>query len=91
MVVLWLWIAFNRSMAGAALVICAVLMFGLAAGRVLNYVLDGMPHWLLVIYATLGVIPEGDGDRTLPGSPFNKGGLRSIMSGLSAMSFLCAG
>jgi len=56
MVVLWLWGAFSGSMAGPALVGCAVFMLGLAAGRLLSFVLDGMPHWLLVIYAILEVV-----------------------------------
>jgi len=56
MVALWLWGAFNRSMIGPALVSCVVFMLGLAAGRMLSFVLDGMPHWLLVVYAVLEVI-----------------------------------
>ncbi len=55
MVVLWLWGAFNKSMEGPALVACAVFMLGLAAGRILSFVVDGMPHWLLVIYAALEI------------------------------------
>jgi len=56
MVVIWLWGAFSKSMAGSALVSCAVFMLGLAAGRMLSFVLDGMPHWLLVVYAVLEVV-----------------------------------
>ena len=56
MIVLWLWGAFMRSMAGPALVSCAVFMLGLAAGRMLSFALDGMPHWLLVVYAVVEVI-----------------------------------
>ena len=56
MVTLWLWGAINTSMTGPALVSCAVFMLGLAAGRMLSFVLDGMPHWLLVVYAVLEVI-----------------------------------
>ena len=55
MVVIWLWGAFSRSMVGPALVSCAVFMLGLAAGRLLSFALDGMPHWLLVVYAVLEV------------------------------------
>jgi hypothetical protein len=32
-----------------------VFMFGLAAGRVLSLLLDGVPHWLLVVYLFLEV------------------------------------
>ena len=55
MVVLWLWGGFNRSMTGPALVACAVFMLGLAAGRLLSFALDGVPHWLLVVYAVLEI------------------------------------
>ncbi|MFO7633575.1 MAG: DUF4345 domain-containing protein [Caldilinea sp.] len=56
MIAIWLWGAFSVSMAGPALVSCAVFMLGLAAGRVLSFVVDGMPHWLLVVYAVLEVV-----------------------------------
>ena len=56
MVVFWLWGAFKRSMAGPALAGCAVFMLGLAAGRILSFILDGMPHWLLVVYAILEIV-----------------------------------
>ena len=56
MVVFWLWGAFRPSMAGPALAGCAVFMLGLAAGRVLSFIVDGMPHWLLVVYAVLEIV-----------------------------------
>ena len=56
MIVIWLWGAFSLPMAGPALVSCAVFMLGLAAGRTLSFVLDGMPHWLLVAYAVIEVV-----------------------------------
>ena len=56
MVVFWLYGAFRRSMAGAALAACAVFMLGLAAGRLLSFLLDGLPHWLLVVYAALEIV-----------------------------------
>lgn len=56
MVVLWLWGAFSRSMVGPALVACAVFMLGLAVGRLLSFALDGMPHWLLIVYAGLEIV-----------------------------------
>ena len=55
MVVFWLCGAFRRSMAGPALAACAVFMLGLAAGRILSFILDGLPHWLLVVYAALEI------------------------------------
>jgi len=56
MVAFWLCGAFRRSMTGPALAGCAVFMLGLAAGRLLSFVLDGLPHWLLVVYAILEVV-----------------------------------
>jgi hypothetical protein len=56
MVVFWLMGAFKNSMARAALATCAVFMLGLAAGRILSFVVDGMPHWLLIVYAVLEIV-----------------------------------
>ena len=56
MVVFWLCGAFRRSMAGPALAACAVFMLGLAAGRMLSFILDGLPHWLLIVYAALEIV-----------------------------------
>jgi hypothetical protein len=56
MIVIWLWGAFSMPMAGPALVCCAVFMLGLAAGRTLSFVLDGMPHWLLVVYTVTEIV-----------------------------------
>jgi len=56
MVLLWLWGAFNKSMEGPALVACAVFMLGLAAGRILSFIMDGLPHWLLIVYAVLEIV-----------------------------------
>ena len=36
-----------------ALYSLVVFMLGLAAGRVISLVIDGMPHWLLVVYLLL--------------------------------------
>ncbi len=56
MVVLWVWGAFSETMEGPALVGCAVFMLGLAAGRIFSFFLDGLPHWLLVVYAVLEIV-----------------------------------
>ncbi len=56
MAVIWVWGAFKAPMAAPALVSCAVFMLGLAAGRVLSLILDGMPHWLLVVYAAIEIV-----------------------------------
>jgi hypothetical protein len=31
-------------------------MFGLAGGRILSLILDGMPHWLLAVYLVLELV-----------------------------------
>ena len=56
MVVIWLWGAFDQSLTQPALVCCAVFMLGLAAGRLLSFILDGRPHWLLMVYAVLEIV-----------------------------------
>jgi hypothetical protein len=56
MVVLWLLGAFRTAFTRPALVSCAVFMLGLAFGRVLSFLLDGQPHWLLVVYALLEIV-----------------------------------
>ena len=56
MVVLWLWGAFKTQMTAPALVSCAFFMIGLASGRILSFVLDGLPHWLLIVYAGLEIV-----------------------------------
>lgn len=56
MVILWFWGAFNQQMRIPALISCAVFMLGLASGRILSFVVDGLPHWLLVVYAILEIV-----------------------------------
>jgi len=56
MVVIWVWGAFNKPMTIPALVTCAVFMLGLAAGRIFSLIIDGMPHWLLLVYAVLEIV-----------------------------------
>ena len=56
MAVIWAWGAFNRQMTATALVSAAVFMLGLAAGRILSFIIDGMPHWLLIVYAGLEIV-----------------------------------
>jgi hypothetical protein len=53
MAVFWLIGATRPAFTGPALLACAVFMLGLAVGRVLSFVLDGLPHWLLIVYAIL--------------------------------------
>lgn len=55
MVVLWFGGARNPRLTFPALVSCAIFMLGLATGRILSFLLDGMPHWLLIVYAALEI------------------------------------
>lgn len=55
MVVFWVLGAFRRTLTRPALIACAVFMLGLAFGRILSFLLDGQPHWLLVGYALLEI------------------------------------
>jgi hypothetical protein len=48
MIVIWMLGAFRA-------ICCAVFMLGLAFGRVLSFLVDGQPHWLLIVYALLEV------------------------------------
>jgi len=56
MAAFWLIGATRPALTGPALLACAVFMLGLAAGRVLSFALDGLPHRLLIVYAVLEVV-----------------------------------
>ncbi len=49
----WILGAISDGLREAALWSLVVFMLGLAAGRVLSVVVDGMPHWLLFVYLLL--------------------------------------
>lgn len=49
----WLIGAYKAHLRQAALLSLIVFMFGLAAGRLLSLVVDGVPHWLLLTYLIL--------------------------------------
>jgi hypothetical protein len=53
LVVFWIAGALSSSLTIPALWSLVVFMFGLAAGRVLSLLLDGVPHWLLIVYLVL--------------------------------------
>jgi hypothetical protein len=53
LVLFWVSGAFREKHQLPALYSLTVFMFGLAFGRFLSLVLDGSPHWLLVIYLGL--------------------------------------
>lgn len=54
--VFWAAGAFNPRLERPALWSLTVFMFGLAAGRALSLVVDGIPHPLLVVYLLLEVV-----------------------------------
>ena len=52
-------------------------MFGLAAGRIMSLVLDGMPHWLLFAYLVVEVAFGAIGWKLLQGpAPQRTGDIR---------------
>ncbi|MFK8043648.1 DUF4345 domain-containing protein [Congregibacter sp.] len=56
MVVFWLLGAARPALTTPALIACAVFILSLAAGRLLSFAIDGMPHGLLVVYACLEIL-----------------------------------
>ena len=57
----WILGAFNVRLRQAALYSLVVFMFGLAAGRGLSVIVDGMPHWLLIAYLLIELVFGGIG------------------------------
>lgn len=55
----WILGAFNAELTQAALYSLIVFMFGIAAGRALSVIVDGMPHWLLVAYLLIEIVFGG--------------------------------
>ena len=53
LIVFWLIGAFNIRLRQAALYSLVVFMLGLAAGRILSLIVDGIPNWLLLVYLFL--------------------------------------
>jgi len=49
----WIFGAYKADLRQPALYSLVVFMFGLAAGRLLSLVVDGVPHWLLLAYLAL--------------------------------------
>jgi hypothetical protein len=56
LVLFWIIGAFKVQVRQAALYSLIVFMLGLAAGRILSLVVDGIPHWLLVVYLVLELV-----------------------------------
>ena len=56
LVVFWLLGAWREKLTRPALYSLTVFMFGLAGGRMLSLILDGRPHWLLIVYLVLEIL-----------------------------------
>ena len=56
LIIFWVIGAFKVQVRQAALYSLIVFMLGLAAGRVLSLIIDGIPHWLLVVYLVLELV-----------------------------------
>ena len=56
LVVFWFIGAFNPRLRLTALYSLVVFMLGLAAGRILSVIVDGIPHWLLLVYLVLELL-----------------------------------
>lgn len=50
---LWIMGAFNYKYQLHAMYCLVIFMFGLATGRIISFILDGMPSWLLIFYLIL--------------------------------------
>jgi predicted membrane protein len=53
LVIFWVIGAFKIQLRQAALYSLVVFMLGLAAGRILSIIVDGVPNWLLILYTVL--------------------------------------
>ncbi|MGR5235766.1 DUF4345 domain-containing protein [Vibrio alfacsensis] len=53
LVMFWVMGAMSKKYRLPALYSLVIFMFGLAMGRALSLLVDGMPHWLLVVYLLL--------------------------------------
>jgi hypothetical protein len=55
-VIIWLLGFSNPNLRKPAMYCLVVFMLGLAGGRILSLVVDGIPHWLLIVYLILELI-----------------------------------
>jgi hypothetical protein len=52
-IVFWFMGAFNPKLRRPALYVLTIFMLGLAFGRIISILVDGLPHWLLIVYLVL--------------------------------------
>lgn len=55
-IIFWFMGAFNPKLRRPAMFVLIVFMLGLAFGRILSILLEGVPHWLLLVYLCLELI-----------------------------------
>jgi len=55
LILFWIIGAFKVQFRQAALYSLIVFMLGLAAGRILSIIIDGIPHWILGVYLILEI------------------------------------
>ena len=55
LILFWIIGVFKIQLRQAALYSLIVFMLGLAAGRILSIVIDGIPHWILIVYLILEI------------------------------------
>ena len=55
LILFWIIGVFKDQLRQAALYSLIVFMLGLAAGRILSIIIDGIPHWILIVYLILEI------------------------------------
>jgi hypothetical protein len=56
LIIFWILGALKEHLRQAALYSMVVFMLGLAGGRILSLIVDGVPHWLLLLYLALELL-----------------------------------
>jgi len=56
LIIFWVLGAMKENLRQAALYSMVVFMLGLAGGRILSLIVDGVPHWLLLLYLALELL-----------------------------------
>ena len=55
-IIFWIVGAYNSQYRTSALISMIVFMYGLAAGRLISMIIDGVPNWLLIVYFILEIL-----------------------------------
>lgn len=65
-IIIWLLGAYKEHLRKVAMYAMVVFMFGLAFGRIVSLIIDGIPHWLLLVYLFLELFFGFFGLKLLP-------------------------